>query len=132
MVKETFSRNKPGGYSAIPPTVNSFSYEFQVQPTSIDVADLTIVGSSSGTYKVLIFASPPLGAGIMKPKKSLFRLLKSATPVYTPTSISFLSEYQSAFGVPEVGASIFIRLVYVDTDTGQSFFIGQYKGVTIE
>jgi hypothetical protein len=132
MVKETFDRIKPHLSISGAPAIESFSAEIITTGSSFDTAELTIVGSSTGNYKVLVYATPPQSAGIMKPRSSVFRLLQSFTPAYTPSVLDFKSAYQARFGIPEIGVNIFLRIEYVDTDSGQLYSIGTIKKTTVE
>lgn len=82
----------------------------------LTAAEVTPVDGSDNGVGYLLFATPPMSAGISNPEGRFKMLTRSADAV---TPMAFLSEYVAAFGQPARGSKVFVELVPFNTSTGQ-------------
>lgn len=66
-----------------------------------------------------IFATAPQGSGINRPGKSIYRFI-GLLPAGTATSFDIWSMYVAKYGAPAAGFKVFVKLVPVNSTTGQA------------
>jgi hypothetical protein len=74
---------------------------------------------TAATVKHILFATAPQSAGTSKPNKSKYRQI-AVIPGATATGVDYGAEYVSKFGYPPLGAKIFVKLIPIDTLTGNA------------
>lgn len=80
--------------------------------TANEVPEMDLAYTATGgaaDNKLIITATPPISAGIQRPKASLFKQIKAvAGNVATPIDIQ--SDYENVFGAPLTGSRVFVRV----------------------
>ncbi len=90
----------------VAPTAIAFPLSFSPAPTDASVTHL-------------IYATIGMSAGVSKPSKSSFRLVSTLAPASTSPKNIF-TPYSLKFGAPVVGQKYFVKLIPINTTTGQS------------
>lgn len=104
-------------------TINSSLFDM-TNSTTIDDASITFSSSSlpSG-WRVQVFASTGLSAGVMSAPKSQLRLIATATSI-TASVLDVATTYTARFGIPSLGTKVFFYVEAVNSTTGVRFIVG--------
>lgn len=88
--------------------------------TALDVLSaLTVtIDKAPATNSLLVYASPPVSAGIMRPSSTSYKLLIALDDVVEESSVSLAAAYTAVYGAGlAVGEKIWLRFAPVSTDS---------------
>lgn len=127
-----------GDYSqelSLPPTKEDYSSltmgAVTMYSDTVSTANMVFSGSPGLTEMIEVFATPPLSAGTMKPKKNTFRLIQSVTAA---SPVTFGPSYTTKFGdvSDAVGQKVFLKFYQCISTTGQKRLLGQTEVILAE
>lgn len=112
------------------PNPSDFAEVFISSFSSTTTAACTInfTGSWENDEIYIVYATPPLSAGISRPAESLFRQIKLTEGGLGEEEIIAGTEYQDVFGnvgAGSVGQKIFVRVETIAVGSGQKSLIGR-------
>lgn len=103
----------------VPAGVDAFTAISAAIAAGAATATLTYAPAIAADHKVKVYATPGLSAGVSF-VKSEFRLL-SVIATADASPYSFKAAYEARFGaLPAAGQKVFVKVVQVNTDTGQA------------
>lgn len=94
-------------------TTGVFDASSQTFPITYDPADVP------ANTSVLLFATAPQSAGTSRPGSSKYRVI-AVLPTTTSAPYAAGSDYVTKFGVPAVGSKVFVKMLAINTVTGQA------------
>lgn len=131
MAKEQFKRQKPHvtlePTPPPPPPPNGMVLDTSSGALESIYFTFTTTDQSDGYYA--IYATPFLPTGISKPGKGMFRLLAAIQNLGLAGTLDFTDAYADKFPNSEAGGVVFVRMVYINSLSGQSWNLGQWKAV---
>lgn len=72
------------------------------------------------TDQVIIYATPPLSAGISAPKESLYRLItRAGLSIATSQTVNFTTLYLRKYGKLQQGQKVFVKVRFI-TNRGRA------------
>ncbi len=103
----------------VPAAVDAFTAISIAIAAGAATAALTYAPAIAANHKVKVYATPGLSAGVSFVKSEYRLLAVIATADASP--YSFKAAYEARFGaLPAAGLKVFVKVVQVNTDTGQS------------
>lgn len=121
-----------------PPLVPSFTPNPQLGfSIEQDGSDITVCNAlytndfDDSSINLKIYATPSLSVGISRPRRSLFKLLVNIQGDFGNPNYDFLTQYYDRFGLPTIGAKVFMLTVFTDRASGYEFTNSQFVGVVV-
>ena len=104
---------------------------FTINRTAGVLDDANVVLSAVGTANeaVIVTITPGLSGGITRPGRSQFKIVETFADASLAPQLDFDAAYAALYGVPEVGATIFVRVDVVNKQSGQRLHLGQLTTV---
>jgi len=124
-----------GGSFSTPPPLRSISPSDFPVPARLSwdaTNQLNIIFSSTSIASGLwlwVFATAPLSAGVMRPRKSLFTFLTASpsSPVSNPFNV--FSTYVAKYGTPLTGQKTYVLIKLLDSTTGLFYTRGLFSTI---
>lgn len=110
-------------------SINSLSLEVTAGAITEAIVFMSDPGTSDESFIVTI--TPGLSAGITKPGKSQFRKVEVFGDASLTEDLDIATTYESLYGVPEVGATVFVRVELLNNLTGQRLNLGQSSTIVV-
>jgi len=95
----------------------------------IDSADVTLQAVGVATESIIVEVTTSLSGGITKPAKGLFKQVEIFDDASSGTTLDIQTSYDTLYGDPELGATIFVRAWLINENTGQRMSLGQESAI---
>lgn len=131
MAKETFNRDKPSlGLDPPPPPPPDGNGLTGVTTAGVltELKFTFTTTDSAGSYYA-VYATVGQSTGIVSPAKQSFRLIAAIENNGLAGELDILTPYNAKFANAEAGSVIFVRLLYINSNSGQRWNLGQWKAV---